>query len=793
MISSSDLWMYYQTLRLPPNVVEEVEQMRCEAPSRKVGVHALNNIKVDLYSRCNGARRKLESYTCEAAFALETELSRSAIAYWSQVGLKGIRRGSRTHVTTADFMVYDADGIRIVECKPQDALGRLAARKPDEWHMENGTWRRPPIEQWCAARGLKYEIWSPPRPHGIYLANLMVMYGAVVTKADEAEARKLDRVERMLEAGPVCLADARSETGLSFAAAACALANRRLFGTLRSRLLDDQEHFDLFPSNEHARMVDEGLLERTAMSYDMEPVNSRLLTASKTDYERGKLRLARVERMISGDEVVTKRYRGLVRKVLACRESGASPLEVCLTSYASSGCRVPRLNGMQEDELAKAVSAFQRSSSIRSRTQLHGILEGRCELRGCEAPSPTTLRQRIAKSSKGERALAVGGRRSYHAVKDPVDPIERTIDAGVPFLKVHVDSTKFDNRSLPSELRAELGPMCPTLYVAVDAATGLVLGRALLFGNACRDAFAVLIRDIVWRHGRLPKFWVADGGSEYTGAWFEEFCTATGASRIQPPSGAPRHNSPAENILGRVNSQVAKYLAGSTDPDKSGRRVDAKHKSYRTARLSFATLVKELDTFLFEDIPRTPTGLKLGTPRENYEDMHALAGDGGLAVKVDTDFLVQTSIPITRDIKVDPTKGIRHEGRTYSSSALFEAITSGQCPTEKRRDCVDPTKMYIRFARGWVSASSPDSSKIRAMAEVEQLFELMISKKIRTDARVQRNLVRDERFRRLALANASLPATSHLPTETRQGPPDMRPSSDWGDDTDLDPYTYAGE
>lgn len=196
---------------------------------------------------------------------------------------------------------------------------------------------------------------------------------------------------------------------------------------------------------------------------------------------------------------------------------------------------------------------------------------------------------------------------------------------------------------------------------------------------------------------------------------------------------------------------------------------------------------------MFEDIPRTPTGLKLGTPRENYEDMYALAGDGGLAVSFDTDFLVQTSIPLTRDIKVDPTKGIRHEGRTYSSSALFEAIASGQYPTEKRRDCVDPTMMYIRFARGWVSASSPDSLKIRAMAEVEQLFELMISKKMRTDARVQRDLVRDKRFRRLALANASLPATSHLPLEARRDPPDMKQSSEWGDDTDLDPYTYAGE
>ena len=790
MLGPSDIALYYQSLRLPPRLIEEVEQMRREAPARSVGVHALNNLRVDLYSRCNGERRKLESYTCEAAYALETEISGRALAYWSQVGLKGIRRGGRIHTATTDFMLFEPDGIRIVECKPVDVLERLAEKKPDEWQLTPNGWRRPPLEEWCKERSFRYEIWSPPRPHGIYLANLTVMFGALAEQLSASEERSLGRLSRILAAGPRSLADALGESGATFKVAVQALAKGTIFGTLKSRLIDDAEHFELFPSQEHAALADQHLLELLRGSYQAPSVQSRLLSATQTDYSKGKTRLERVRGMLEGKEPVTRRFSKLVKAVLRAMSDGTSPLEECLTLYHLSGRRVRQLTHAQEDELSKAVVLYQRSPHIKGISQLHRKLRDACLARGCRAPCESTLRERLRQAGPERRALSTGGKRKYHSVKQPVDPSGRTVDANVPFLKVHVDSTKFDNRSLPYNLGLALGPMCPVLYIAVDAATGLVVGRALVFGNACRDAFAILIRDIVWRYGRLPLFWVADGGSEYTGPWFGGFCTSTGASRIQPPSGAPRHNSIAENVLGRINRQVAHHLTGSTDPDKCGRKVDAKFKSYRTARHSFATLVKELDAFLFEDLPHTPVGIRPGTPREHYEDLLSVVGEGGLSAKYDDDFRILTSIPLDRDVKVVWDKGIRHEGRTYSSAALFEALTSGQQPTEKRRDCADPSLMFVKFGTRWISASSADSMRIRSLTEQERLFELMMGRKNRADSRERREEIKDERYRRIDLANASVPATQHLVVPTDDAKSTVTTASPWTSDSDLEPFNY---
>lgn len=294
--------------------------------------------------------------------------------------------------------------------------------------------------------------------------------------------------------------------------------------------------------------------------------------------------------------------------------------------------------------------------------------------RGVRTPSETTLRNRLRRKDPLVRAYAEGGGRGFHAAEPASDPSVRSLRCLMPGLMVHVDSTKFDVRC-SADLLGTFGFECPTLYVAMDSATGRPLGRSVLFGHSCRNALAVLIRDILHRQGWLPRYWIADGGSEYTGGWFQDFCNFCGATRIQPPPGAPRKNSLAENALGRINSELSHRFLGSTLPDQAGRSVVAKKKSYATACHTYSTIVDCLDHYLFEDLPSIAHGNDRHSAQERNDEIVDTFGNVGV-VRIDSldDFLIATSIPIERDLEVDPSRGVRYLQRIYTSADLVHQI-----------------------------------------------------------------------------------------------------------------------
>src|SRR6185312_9433520 len=321
-------------------------------------------------------------------------------------------------------------------------------------------------------------------------------------------------------------------------------------------------------------------------------------------------------------------------------------LEACLTRYANAGRRVGQLTEDQESEIRAAIARYRSDALIRTKVQAHDNLVIACNQKGIRPPSRPTFNARLRQSSELKRAYTVGGYRAYHAAECVSDPGDRTLRCSVPGLMVHIDSTKFDLRCSPDFLAA-LGFDCPTLYVAMDSATGMPLGYAVLFGPACRNALAVLIRDIFHRQGFLPRYWIADGGSEYIGPWFAAACSFLGATRIQPSPGTPRRNSLAENALGRINSELAHRFLGSTAPDQKGRSVTSRQKSYATACLAYSTIMEHLEKYLFDDVPETPLLSTRFSPLERNEELTSLYGNAGVARVENLDeFLIATSVPL---------------------------------------------------------------------------------------------------------------------------------------------------
>lgn len=762
MLTETDLHLLYERLDIQGAVRDEIEEIRVGAPARQVGRGALDSHSPDLFSRRNAALRQLESASVEMAYALRCELDPDVLGYWCQPGLKNIERNGRTSSTTADFLVYRKGGISIVECKKPEKLRKLCAEESDEWMSTQAGWSRPPLQAWARTRRLTYEIWAPPEPHGIYLANIQLLYDRLDQTSNSArELCALNALQNALSKYSLSIADALDALpSLTGELVIRALATRRCHGTLMSIPLDNFVQFRLYGEASHAEKADLIALEQLRDNVAQISVDDPVLNATPVDYREGQRRLARVMSFIETGRTPSRYWNRLHRQVLAALANGTSPLAPCITRYSHSGRRVRQLTHTQLELLREHVRRYVGTAEYKNKKQAHLALVRDCRMSNIRPPSYPTLLTAIKKESVAKRALSVEGRRGYQAKKPAVDPTQRRLAALSFGLTAHIDSTTMDGRYLA--LLAEYNVKeRPVLYVAVDEATNTPVARAIVFGRACRDYLAMLIRDFVYRQGFLPRYLVADRGSEYTSGWFRELCTSTGMTWLKHSAGAARNNSEAENLLGRVNQQVAHMLTGSTAPDRQNRRVDSKFKSYATARHTFREIVRQVDCALFEDFANSPLGLRPGAPGEQEVHMIEQLGRSGIRTAYDDAFIVLTSIPLDGNPRIDPVSGIRHLGRTYSSRALL-ARAVAESAIETRRDCISPAKLYVKFRSGWVTAFASDVAKIEVMDDASKLFETLLRPYVAKTNRERQQAIAEIRFDRVTLSNASAAATEHL-------------------------------
>jgi putative transposase len=798
MQSEAERSCYYSSLRLDISQIARVESIRIASPSRKVGRGGRLNTTVLLRSKLNNELRALESYSCEFLFALELEVLSQASAYFCQPGIQGIERviDSRRYVNSAtlDVMVFQPDGIHLVECKPLNTIEqKLNKEHPKEWVKLSDRWTNLPYQTWSEQHGFIFRVWSPPEPCAIYLSNLMLLYSLKGAAISASENRLGQRLLRMLSKGPISIAQACEDIrGLTPRIVGILLGVQALFCTLKSTPLDNLDACKLFLDRARCDEVDDALLASLRAKLVQPTVNNPALCATTTDYDRGVERLERALSMIRGDQVVTRRYKNLVNAVRQSQIDGTSPVLPCLTKYASSGRRDAQLTPLQRACMEYVFNTFWDSGAVRFKKDLYFKLLADCEDKGETPPSQTTMRTYLKNRSRTKHILNTEGRKAYHADENSTDIVTATMPALCPGLMVHIDSSKLDAR-ISTQVAGALPFDCPTLYVAIDSCTDEPVGRTLAFGASCRDFLAILLRDILHRHGALPRYIMMDGGSENLSNWMKDFCNVVGISVLKPPTGDPKKNSKVENAIGRVNLHLSQRLLGSTQPDKQGRKVDNRFKSYTNAVHVFKSILDELETYLFEDFVETPTANSIGSPKEKREALGSSYGEVGIRIPFDDSFKILTSIPVTNDISALGIRGYRHAQQLYRSNRLSECLRHGKAE-QKRRDCVDPTLMYFKFGTEWVSGSSSGSITARSLSDADLLFFMMSGKKIRATNENIRSRIARRRMTRIDQANASAAATAHLKPRDEVVIPNAR--VELNDEletlTNFEPYSTVG-
>lgn len=765
-LQQEDRQLVYARARISESAARLIEGMVVCSPARRPGKAALNNVVTRFNSLKNSATRVLESHTCELVFAYELELDPDVLGYYAQVPCRNVQRtlpNGRRHISSAciDFLVFRKHTVQLVECKPLGWL-EAAAKDDKDWYLAEGRWGHGAYEGFARGHDLEFSIWSPPEHVGVYLQNLEAMYSALRGDAVPLSERVVAKAHRRICTQPTSIKDLADEIdGFSARTAIWMLATRQVFGPLKSTSVQATESFTLCADAEQANLIDHLGLEASLSVYAQPELSNPILRASATDLRKGRERWERVQSMRRGEIPWTVRMAQLDREVTKLETKGRNPLVACLTNFSSSGNRQSRLQLEQEFAAEKVIAQLWNRGKVRTRKNLYYAYQDECAARGIHASGRTSLNTRVRRENAANRALATGGLRGYQDVRPATDPTRRSLPALGFGHTLFVDSSDFDNRCAP-DLAKQMPAQKGKFYIGVDGASEMTMAHALVFGAARTDGLAILMREYQRRWGRLPCLFHLDRGPENTSEWAGAFAEAYQVSLRFSPTAGSAWNGLAESTIKRVNNYVAHELTGSTLPDRKGRSVDGRFKSYRNAKTTFDVIREQFLIYAYEDHPATPGSDGL-TPRQRQDEACTLLGDFGVECAYDEDFLLATSIPMTLKRNVDKRRGVRTEEGFFTSDELLDALRFHDAE-EARSDCEDPTVIRVRVGATWIKAFHSRVQSIALLKPEDKLFDLLYAPIRRAEARLRKEKIDKIRYTRMQKANfagtAVLPPSS---------------------------------
>lgn len=336
----------------------------------------------------------------------------------------------------------------------------------------------------------------------------------------------------------------------------------------------------------------------------------------------------------------------------------------------------------------------------------------RCQQRGIEAPSASTVRARIARVPERDR---LRGRGYREKAKNKFMPTAGKFpNADFPLAVVQIDHTPVDIILVDDAHRKPIGR--PWITLAMDVYSRMVVGYYLSFDAPSETSVAMCVAqaalpkeewllshhvDAEWPVWGMPKTIHVDNGSDFRSDTFRESCLAYGINLEFRPVKQPRYGGHIERVIGSVLTEIH-TLPGTTFSsikDKEG--YDPEKNAALTKSEFEAWLVKLICKVYHE---RLHTGIGM-SPRKKWEI--GIFGNGdtqgvGLPTRPSNGLSVLLDfLPSFR--RTVQTFGVTIDGMTYYAEALRSWINAEQPGdhTKKRsfvfrRDPRDISSVWFR-------------------------------------------------------------------------------------------------
>lgn len=659
-------------------------------------------------------RLQFTARSTEYAFIVDLESRGHAMLVLDQpssVNLDIINtRGRRQRITyTADFLVVEGDRVRVVECKTREDALKLVKDKPGCWCEDGGRFVYTQARDFFAQMGMVHEVilsdqlpWLRVQNHllmqacdralgTIDLADVLVSIARYVRQHEPCSIDQIRRDLQLLTAGPILRAiqDQIVHVALD-----------------QVQLTDSHSHF-ICASAASATAVALGLSSIQALARTDQSVSFDQVCDPSHVGEFG-YRLARLQGQAltrPGDKKDPS-PRTLRRWRKTAREAGSSALR---PRWSQCGTRGMRLSTWHAELVIEQIAQGKSSITRPTRRKTHGnyekLVEAHCLAHDVKA-RPLSYSQFCEiwaqRKHQYSDAMALGGLRLANAVAPHKDVDQQLPMASRPFQVASIDHCLAPSLA-ECDVSGEQG--LPWVTILLDAFESEPLAFVLRFEAPSFVSDALVLRDCVKRHGRLPAALYTDGGSDFTSGKLAHCLAELEMSWFKRPVADPRSSAAVERTFLTFATTVCQGCDGFM-PDILNRRSVSRDKLPANGpRRVFQQLYDHTEHLLLNVLPHLPRLDATPTAAERRAEFEATYGVQGLPQTVDLPFLIKTAVPLASTGKSCPSGAIRVNNRRFYSTTL-NGKTLRLSKLNLRQDPQDASVVYFAYEGSWHVAKS---------------------------------------------------------------------------------------
>lgn len=611
------------------------------------------------------------------------------VTYVDAIGRRQPRR------YTPDYLLVMSDRVVAVEVKPLQALLGNHRHRPDIWSFRDGRFSFRPAEDHFRSVGIDYEVVPTETIPWILARNLSLLepvpYPA--TDDDHAKIRSVQRAVHRKQ--PVSIEAVMSDCSLTSGLPILqAILLQKVYVDLSRCCLWQPESAAICSTLDRATKIGIAIEHRDLVLQRGHGEAEQLFNPRYL--ERIGFRLA----VINGQaQALFSESRDISERTV--QRWRASYREQGLAGLAPKSENAGRPRSITDANLDVAMSQIATDRSSGNGVTIEKSYACYCVTVESMSAGANRLHQ-MSKASynrlwhlrdhNGIDAHKAKGKRAANADAGRVATEKQAPLATVPFQIAQVDHCTLP---VACEVKGDA-----ILSMLVDQVTEEVLAWIVLFSPPSSTTDALLLRDCVRRHGRLPRTIYADGGSDFRGNAFQMSLWDLRISFIQRASGHPKSGSQIERRHDLVQEAAIRGTTGFKEDVKTSRAVSASH-SHEARR-------KQVRSRVLEKVSLSIDMINNGTAWQNAQSLidtrlrfEKVYGKQGVSVEPDLKFFVTTSPFVDIGGRTSPRGAIRWDQRYFTSTVLISKSISVARLSPRLDPESDGNVIYFYLDKNW--------------------------------------------------------------------------------------------
>lgn len=772
--SSLDLESYIASHDLPPEAADYLRGAS-RGLSRNVGTTGYASIKTEYQSLKMGTAVNTESRTGELAFAVHLDHDPDVVGFYEQppaVDCHRVQKSGRSRLIAyrPDFLVLHKEGPCVVQIKPESKLNKLADESPD-WIIEGDNYRDLAAERSLSALSLPHKVVCISQLSKLRTANIALLLQSLDEPCPDA-ALTNSCLSHLRESGMMSLASLAKSLGMvDLSPLLVLLAKRQIFTEISrfSLTQPDACFITADPSLLHEAVLHEWEQMARDPAADLEGNASRKALPLARHLKLGVANLNALDNGTRGRSA--RRWR---QKMMEGEAAGLSPVVAVTPKYHLSGNRNPKRPEIVLAFAEDVIRTHWPSDNRPTPSALYRLYKAAAEdfhpqYKHISKPAF----YRILDLVRDALALGRGGKRAANAAQEATNVDERALLPSRPFELATCDHYLTDLYCEVLDANGMTYAMQPWLTVLRDCHTKSVLAFWLTLKPPSRRNCALIIRQCLRLHGRLPETIIVDHGAEFESVYFSSLLAHCRVNLMFRPSGHPRFGSEAERFFGQFKDLWLSLRPGNKVSVKEIRSVSGSHRPERLACLSLLDLWDDLLTFN-QWLDSYVTESSLASPCVLMQRGLSSFGCSGRELPYDDTFIIASAVD-DGTYALDRQRGLHIGAFHYWSPKL--SLLAGRGSVDVRIDPEDPYRVYALVDGNWITCLASRSPTYLTQTYLKQAVEGVLVH----DGGKARDAAKNDADRNLVsaiLSRQSGNGNTHSDSITSPPPSDAAPAAD---------------